>query len=77
MLPTPSDLEYTPPARHYPSLDLVLDAEDYLERAHNVLVEVWCQRRLTPWEHDAKNALLRELWAVRGVRSAVERELAL
>jgi hypothetical protein len=52
----------------------LLDAEDYLDRAHNVLVEVWCQRRLTPWEADAKNALLRELWAVRSVRSAVEHE---
>jgi nuclear transport factor 2 (NTF2) superfamily protein len=66
-----------PPNRRRPSLDLLLDAEDFIDRAHSVLVEARRARRLTPWEHEAKNALLRELWAVRGVRAAVEREAAL
>jgi hypothetical protein len=64
----------TPTNRRRPSLDLLLDAEDFLDRAHSVLVEAWCARRLTPWEAAAKDALLRELWAVRSVRLAVERE---
>jgi hypothetical protein len=64
----------TPPTKRYPSLDLLLDAEDFIDRAHSVLVEPWCARRLTPWEENAKNALLRELFAVRTVLRAVESE---